>query len=133
MFFALCICLVDNLLSLTICLLVHLPFSVVQSKVNLFFLFFFWSCTQNGSSATLELDLEHYVVPAPSASGHHVYAANMTETPRSLTLSGVFTNSDGSTGSSYTFKDSGIPVDRSATKKVYLVIASFLLPRFNLV
>ncbi|KAK9940820.1 hypothetical protein M0R45_017461 [Rubus argutus] len=77
---------------------------------------------ENSSSATLELDLEHYVIPAPSASGHHVYAANMTETPRSLTLSGVFTNSDGSTGSSYTFKDSGIPVDRPATKKEMEVV-----------
>ncbi|KAL6986168.1 hypothetical protein U1Q18_005169 [Sarracenia purpurea var. burkii] len=38
---------------------------------------------QNGSSATLELDLEHYVVPAPAKS--LIYAANMTETPRSLT------------------------------------------------
>lgn len=83
----------------------------------------------------MELDLEHYVVPAPSASGHHVYAANMTETPRSLSLSGVFTNSDGSSGSSYTFKDSGIPVDRPATKKVYLVTSSaiveFLLASFS--
>lgn len=116
---------------LTICLLVHLHFSVAQSKVKLFFLFF-WSCTQNSSSATLELDLEHYVVPAPSASGHHVYAANMTETPRSLTLSGVFTNSDGSTGSSYTFKDSGIPVDRPATKKVYLVTSSAISVKLSL-
>ncbi|XP_057430123.1 6-phosphofructo-2-kinase/fructose-2,6-bisphosphatase-like isoform X2 [Lotus japonicus] len=34
----------------------------------------------------LELDLEHYVVPAPSTSANsaHVYAANMTENPRSL-------------------------------------------------
>lgn len=34
------LCLVDNLLSLTICLLVHLHFSVAQTKVKLFFLFF---------------------------------------------------------------------------------------------
>ncbi|PKI73259.1 hypothetical protein CRG98_006352 [Punica granatum] len=45
----------------------------------------------NGSSASLELDLEHYVVPAPSTSANSalVYAANMTETPRSLTRTGM--------------------------------------------
>lgn len=58
---------------------------------------------QNGSSASLELDLEHYVVPAPSTSANSglVYAANLAENPRSLTSSGV----------------SG---DRPATIKVYL-------------
>lgn len=47
---------------------------------------------ENGSSASLELDLEHYVVPAPATSANSgmVYAANMTETPRSLTRGGVF-------------------------------------------
>ncbi|CAL5202550.1 unnamed protein product [Lathyrus oleraceus] len=51
---------------------------------------------ENGSSAGLELDLEHYVVPAPSTSANsaHVYAANNTENPRSL-ISG----SDGSSSS----------------------------------
>ncbi|KAK7301716.1 hypothetical protein RJT34_12588 [Clitoria ternatea] len=41
---------------------------------------------ENGSSAGLELDLEHYVVPTPptSANSAHVYAANLTENPRSL-------------------------------------------------
>ncbi|PRQ34563.1 putative 6-phosphofructo-2-kinase, Fructose-2,6-bisphosphate 2-phosphatase [Rosa chinensis] len=76
---------------------------------------------ENGSSASLELDLEHYVVPAPSASGPG-YAANNTETPRSLSLTGVFTKSDGSTNSSYTFKDSGIPIDRSSKKEMEVVI-----------
>ncbi|XP_052483557.1 6-phosphofructo-2-kinase/fructose-2,6-bisphosphatase isoform X3 [Gossypium raimondii] len=43
------------------------------------------------SSASLELDLEHYVVPAPSTSANSglVYAANLAENPRSLTSSGV--------------------------------------------
>ncbi|XP_058110317.1 6-phosphofructo-2-kinase/fructose-2,6-bisphosphatase [Magnolia sinica] len=52
---------------------------------------------ENGSSASLELDLEHYVVPAPAASANsgHVYAANLTETPRSITHGGVFSNYDG--------------------------------------
>ncbi|TYJ41733.1 hypothetical protein E1A91_A03G041400v1 [Gossypium mustelinum] len=46
---------------------------------------------ENGSSASLELDLEHYVVPAPSTSANSglVYAANLAENPRSLTSSGV--------------------------------------------
>ncbi|KAL0434691.1 UNVERIFIED_CONTAM: 6-phosphofructo-2-kinase/fructose-2,6-bisphosphatase [Sesamum radiatum] len=45
---------------------------------------------ENGSSASLELDLEHYVVPAPTTSANSglVYAANMTETPRSLSRRG---------------------------------------------
>ncbi|KAF7816136.1 6-phosphofructo-2-kinase/fructose-2,6-bisphosphatase isoform X1 [Senna tora] len=42
--------------------------------------------SENASSVGLELDLEHYVVPAPSTSANSasVYAANMTENPRSL-------------------------------------------------
>ncbi|KAL6203443.1 hypothetical protein ACLB2K_027143 [Fragaria x ananassa] len=77
---------------------------------------------ENGSSsASLELDLEHYVVPAPPFSGP-VYAANNTETPRSLSLTGVFTKSDGSVNSSCTYKDSGIPIDRSSKKEMEVVI-----------
>lgn len=77
---------------------------------------------QNGSSTSLELDLEHYVVPAPltSANSGLVYAANNTETPRSLAHSGVFTNMDGPGGVSYSFKDGGFSVDRPATIKVFL-------------
>ncbi|OMO82850.1 Carbohydrate binding module family 20 [Corchorus capsularis] len=46
---------------------------------------------ENGSSASLELDLEHYVVPAPSTSANSglVYAANLAENPRSITFAGV--------------------------------------------
>ncbi|XP_050367571.1 6-phosphofructo-2-kinase/fructose-2,6-bisphosphatase [Argentina anserina] len=76
---------------------------------------------ENGSSVSLELDLEHYVVPAPPSSGP-VYAANNAETPRSLSLTGVFTKSDGSTHASYTYKDSGIPIDRSSKKEMEVVI-----------
>lgn len=74
---------------------------------------------ENGSSTSLELDLEHYVVPAPSTSANsgHVYAANMTETPRSLSLTGIFTNADGSTSFSHSFKDSGASVDRHVPLK----------------
>jgi hypothetical protein len=35
---------------------------------------------QDGSGTHLELDLEHYIIPAPSASDTS-YAANKTETP----------------------------------------------------
>lgn len=67
---------------------------------------------QNGSSASLDLDLEQYLVPAPVTSV--VYAANLTETPRSLKRggTGVFSNAETST------KDSGVSVDRPATIKV---------------
>ncbi|CAH1446970.1 unnamed protein product [Lactuca virosa] len=66
---------------------------------------------QNGSSASLDLDLEQYLVPAPVTSV--VYAANLTETPRSLKRggTGVFSNAESST------KDSGVSVDRPATIK----------------
>ncbi|XP_027933323.1 6-phosphofructo-2-kinase/fructose-2,6-bisphosphatase-like [Vigna unguiculata] len=49
---------------------------------------------ENGSSVGLELDLEHYVVPTPATSADtaHVYAANLTENPRSL-VSGSGSNS----------------------------------------
>ena len=53
---------------------------------------------KNGFSVSLELDLEHYVVPATStfANSSLVYAVNMTETPRLLTHTGVFSSPDGS-------------------------------------
>lgn len=77
----------------------------------------------------MELDLEHYVVPAPSTSANSglVYAANMTETPRSLSLTGIFTNADGSTSFSHSFKDSGASVDRHVPLKVYPVTASAII------
>ncbi|XXG39735.1 hypothetical protein AAC387_Pa01g0616 [Persea americana] len=51
--------------------------------------------TENGSATSLELDLEHYLVPSPTcANTGHVYAANLTETPRSLAQTGVFANSE---------------------------------------
>ncbi|KAJ7959842.1 6-phosphofructo-2-kinase/fructose-2, 6-bisphosphatase [Quillaja saponaria] len=79
---------------------------------------------EHGSSATLELDLEHYVVPAPSTSANSalVYAANMTETPRSLSRAGIFSRTDGSSSSSHSFKDGGVLVDRPPTIKEMEVI-----------
>ncbi|KAL2238327.1 UNVERIFIED_CONTAM: 6-phosphofructo-2-kinase/fructose-2,6-bisphosphatase [Sesamum indicum] len=69
---------------------------------------------ENGSSASLELDLEHYVVPAPTTSANSglVYAANMTETPRSLSRRGVFSKTDGSSGALHYQRDTGVSVDR---------------------
>lgn len=62
----------------------------------------------------MELDLEHYVVPAPATSANSglVYAANMTETPRSLRRVGVFSKTDSSTGALNYQRDTGVSVDR---------------------
>lgn len=48
---------------------------------------------QEGSAATLELDLEHYVVPAPTAPPNE-YAANLTATPASLIQTGASWTND---------------------------------------
>ncbi|KAL7201457.1 hypothetical protein ACSBR1_033208 [Camellia fascicularis] len=74
---------------------------------------------ENGSSASLELDLEHYVVPAPATSANSglIYAANMSETPRSLTHAGVLFTSEGSGSVSQSYKDGGVFSDRPATIK----------------
>ncbi|KAK4492095.1 hypothetical protein RD792_002892 [Penstemon davidsonii] len=74
---------------------------------------------EHGSSASLELDLEHYVIPAPtSTNSGQVYAANMTETPRSLRRVGVFPKTDGSIGALHTV----VSVDRPATSPAMEVI-----------
>nr|DAD26279.1 TPA_asm: hypothetical protein HUJ06_027747 [Nelumbo nucifera] len=74
---------------------------------------------ENGSPVTLELDLEHYVIPAPvtSANSALVYAANMTENPRSLTCGGTWSNSYGSSSASYSNKAGSALVDQSQSKK----------------
>lgn len=76
---------------------------------------------EHGSSASLELDLEHYVVPAPATSAP-VYAANLTETPRSLTRKGVFSGTDGTIIPRPSSKDGHTSNDRSATIKQMEVI-----------
>ncbi|XP_050216476.1 6-phosphofructo-2-kinase/fructose-2,6-bisphosphatase isoform X2 [Mercurialis annua] len=60
-----------------------------------------------GSSASLELDLEHYVIPPPATSANSglVYPANNAENPR-------FHNADGSGNSSYFYKDGTFSVDQ---------------------
>lgn len=80
---------------------------------------------QNGSSASLELDLEHYVVPAPATSV--IYAANMTETPRSLTHAGVFSKHESSTSGSQSHKDGGVLSDQPVAIKVNLDDLNFRL------
>ncbi|CAA0820601.1 6-phosphofructo-2-kinase/fructose-2-6-bisphosphatase [Striga hermonthica] len=72
------------------------------------------AANENESSPSLELDLEHYVVPAPSTSANsgHVYAANLTETPRSLSRVGVFSRTDGSSGTLHFQRDTGVSVDQ---------------------
>ncbi|CAK9164182.1 unnamed protein product [Ilex paraguariensis] len=79
---------------------------------------------ENGSAASLELDIEHYVVPAPTTAVNSglVYAANLTETPRSLNRAGVFSNIDGSGSALHSSKDGGACIDRTATIKEMSVI-----------
>ncbi|MQM03319.1 hypothetical protein Taro_036099 [Colocasia esculenta] len=76
---------------------------------------------ENGSTASLELDLEHYVVPAPAscANSGMTYTANLAENPRSLTYTGIFSNSDGASFSScVSAKASGTAlIDQKATRK----------------
>nr|GEX18952.1 6-phosphofructo-2-kinase/fructose-2,6-bisphosphatase isoform X1 [Tanacetum cinerariifolium] len=66
---------------------------------------------ENGSSTSLDLDLEQYLVPAPETAV--VYAANLAETPKFIKRGrgGVFSNAEGSS------KDTGVSVDRPATIK----------------
>ncbi|KAI5674967.1 hypothetical protein M9H77_05917 [Catharanthus roseus] len=80
--------------------------------------------TENGSSASLELDLEHYVIPAPATSANSgmIYAANLTETPRSLNLTGVFSNTKAVVSTAPTQKDNVVPTDRPGTIKELEVV-----------
>ncbi|KAJ1255521.1 hypothetical protein BS78_K199000 [Paspalum vaginatum] len=50
--------------------------------------------TEEGSGATLELDLEHYVVPTPTAPPTNEYAANLAATPASLIQTGALWTND---------------------------------------
>ncbi|WOL16298.1 6-phosphofructo-2-kinase/fructose-2,6-bisphosphatase-like isoform X2 [Canna indica] len=73
---------------------------------------------ENGPASTLELDLEHYVVPAPSSSTRVVYAANLTENPRSLLNTGSFSKHDAASGGSYGSTKTGLfSLDYSNTHK----------------
>ncbi|XP_077215036.1 6-phosphofructo-2-kinase/fructose-2,6-bisphosphatase-like isoform X2 [Tasmannia lanceolata] len=75
---------------------------------------------ENGSSASLELDLEHYVVPTPitSANSGLTYAANMTESPRSLVYAGNFSNTGISSSVSPGSNKAGVfSVDQDVIRK----------------
>lgn len=73
---------------------------------------------QHGSAASLELDLEHYLVPAPTASSGVVYAASLTETPRSLIHAGFFSKSDvTSSGWHCSSKTGVVSTDHATSKK----------------
>ncbi|KAH7677926.1 6-phosphofructo-2-kinase [Dioscorea alata] len=71
---------------------------------------------------SLELDLEHYVVPAPaSACSGAVYAANLTETPRYL-RSGIFSKGDASSSSHGSSKGNVLSAEHVAPRKDIEVI-----------
>lgn len=68
---------------------------------------------------SLELDLEHYVVPAPaSACSGAVYAANLAETPRYL-RSGIFSKGDASSSSHGSSKGNVLSAEHVASRKVF--------------
>ncbi|XP_048613808.1 6-phosphofructo-2-kinase/fructose-2,6-bisphosphatase-like isoform X2 [Brassica napus] len=74
---------------------------------------------ENCPSESLELDLEHYEVPAPAPSAHSslVYAADNAENPRSLSASGSFVNDNSPKAASNSPKDSGVSADGSPSTK----------------
>ncbi|XP_009118995.1 6-phosphofructo-2-kinase/fructose-2,6-bisphosphatase isoform X2 [Brassica rapa] len=78
----------------------------------------------NCPSESLELDLEHYEVPAPAPSAHSslVYAADNAENPRSLSASGSFVNDNTPKAASNSPKDSGVSADGSPSAKEMKVI-----------
>ncbi|KAF3611864.1 hypothetical protein DY000_02044629, partial [Brassica cretica] len=79
---------------------------------------------ENCPSESLELDLEHYEVPAPAPSAHSslVYAADNAENPRSLSASGSFVNDSTPKAASNSPKDSGVSADGSPSTKEMKVI-----------
>ncbi|XP_066362243.1 6-phosphofructo-2-kinase/fructose-2,6-bisphosphatase-like isoform X3 [Miscanthus floridulus] len=52
------------------------------------------NATEEGSAATLELDLEHYVVPSPPTAPPNGYAANLAATPASMIHTGALWTND---------------------------------------
>ncbi|KAF8683813.1 hypothetical protein HU200_044748 [Digitaria exilis] len=56
---------------------------------------------KNGFASGLEHDLEKYVVPTPNMGSGVVYAANLTENPRSLLQIGSSSNNDTTKGTLY--------------------------------
>jgi len=91
------------------------------SNVMVVILLFFFFFLQNGASASLELDLEQYLVPSPTcANSGVVYAANLTESPRTFGRTGVFSKTDASSSGSHGTTNSSVgPVDHTSSKKVF--------------
>ncbi|CAN1856212.1 FKFBP [Linum perenne] len=77
--------------------------------------------TENVSSASLELDLEHYVVPAPSTSANSelVYAANNAATPRFTISDAPWSNTDSDVSSDRPTSAKGIEVVIPDSSHVY--------------
>lgn len=75
----------------------------------------------------MELDLEHYEVPAPapSANSSLVYAADNAENPRSLSASGSFVNDNTKNAASNSPRTSGVSVDGSPSAKVLLCFVAW--------
>jgi hypothetical protein len=75
-----------------------LPIFLFAQQVVLSFLFcqfYVFSFKQNDFASGLELDLEQYVVPTtPNMGSGVVYAANLTENPRSLFDTGMSSNNN---------------------------------------
>lgn len=82
----------------------------------------FFDFLQHCPSESLELDLEHYEVPAPapSANSSLVYAADNAENPRSLSASGSFRNDNTANAASNSSEASGVRADGSPSAKVLL-------------
>ncbi|KAF6170380.1 hypothetical protein GIB67_014310 [Kingdonia uniflora] len=74
---------------------------------------------QNDSSASLDLDLERYVVPASTTTINSslVYAANLTATPRSMIHAGTFSTTEGSNSGSNSNKSLDVSIDQIPTTK----------------
>ncbi|XP_062210921.1 6-phosphofructo-2-kinase/fructose-2,6-bisphosphatase-like [Phragmites australis] len=76
------------------------------------------SSAKNGVTSGLEPDLEKYVVPTPNMGSGVVYAANLTENPRSLLHTGSSSNNDTKKGNLHnSVKGDASPNDHANTMK----------------
>lgn len=74
---------------------------------------------QSGSTTSLELDLESYVVPLPTCANPTVYAANLAETPRSAGYNKEFPKCDASRLSPSSSTDKVAIANHAAPCKVF--------------
>ncbi|KAL8150920.1 hypothetical protein V2J09_020728 [Rumex salicifolius] len=73
---------------------------------------------ENESSATLDLDIEHYVIPSPASPANSVYAANLAASPRDTT----FISNIQSTASSSSRSSSKTNDQPTSSKDTYLSV-----------